>query len=219
MPDFPSLNNDFDSIRLISRKKTYIDSLNYTSGWGGNHVSLERKSYNVPAFYSENWGNSSSPLMGTPGKPNLVKPGTTPPHPVAVHLLDGRHIEALFSSDLDKESAQNKNHYTFSPAANIDSVFSVYDTVNITLAENLDYNVSYKLRFHDINGLFGNTIKSVTDTLLYDPDITPPKISSAFFNDHDDSVFINCDENIGTVAGLKLSSSDLAIRNIQGKSG
>src|SRR5699024_6075863 len=74
--DIPSLNNSGDAIKIFTDRGLLVDSLNYTSDWGGNGVSLERRSETVPAIYKENFSDSPNTLGGTPGLPNEVAPDT-----------------------------------------------------------------------------------------------------------------------------------------------
>lgn len=65
----PALNNTGDAIKLLTAEGEVVDSLYYTSIWGGKDIALERRSDPTPAIYKENWGNSPASLGGTPGHP------------------------------------------------------------------------------------------------------------------------------------------------------
>ncbi len=71
--NLPSLNNGGDEIILSDSLGQVIDSVNYSSSWGGGKgVSLERKE---PAGFSnkeENWGSSLGFWGGTPVRLNSV---------------------------------------------------------------------------------------------------------------------------------------------------
>ena len=67
---FPALNNSTDALVLKNSEGLLMDSLTYTSSWGGDEVSLERKSILFSGIYSENWGESPSLEKGTPGIEN-----------------------------------------------------------------------------------------------------------------------------------------------------
>ncbi len=71
----PALNNSGDKIILLDSLNRVIDSLEYSSGWGGTDGrSLERMDIGIPSEYSENWRTSISRYNGTPGYINSVTP-------------------------------------------------------------------------------------------------------------------------------------------------
>ena len=71
--NFPNLNNSSDKIILIDSLNRTIDSLKYSSHWGGsNGNSLERISQNIITTDSSNWMTSLSKSGGTPGELNSV---------------------------------------------------------------------------------------------------------------------------------------------------
>ncbi len=72
---FSTLNNSGDKIILIDSLNRTIDSLEYTSAWGGqNGKSLERINSENPSTDPANWETSFSRYNGTPGYLNSVTP-------------------------------------------------------------------------------------------------------------------------------------------------
>ncbi|MGD8781883.1 MAG: lamin tail domain-containing protein [Ignavibacteria bacterium] len=70
---FPSLNNSGDRILLLDPFYRIIDSLVYTSKWGGsNGKSLERINTELPSADSSNWVTSQSSDGSSPGTKNAV---------------------------------------------------------------------------------------------------------------------------------------------------
>ncbi|HKB85495.1 MAG TPA: lamin tail domain-containing protein, partial [Ignavibacteriaceae bacterium] len=70
---FSALNNTGDIIILLDSLNRVIDSLEYSSGWGGNDgISLERINSESPPTTQENWLTSISRNHGTPGFINSV---------------------------------------------------------------------------------------------------------------------------------------------------
>jgi len=66
--NFPSLNNDGDVILITNNLSQRIDSVPYTSEWGGDYgISLERYSFGS-SWLKENWGSSQDPNGATPGR-------------------------------------------------------------------------------------------------------------------------------------------------------
>lgn len=73
---FPTLNNDFDDLRLLGPSFARYDRVNYTADWYGREVgrgiSLEKIN---PAFNGQmpgNWAASVAAEGSTPGQPNSV---------------------------------------------------------------------------------------------------------------------------------------------------
>lgn len=70
---FPTLNNTSDKVILLDSLNRVIDSLQYSSNWGGtNGKSLERVDVNIPSTDSSNWKTSMSRYKATPGTYNSV---------------------------------------------------------------------------------------------------------------------------------------------------
>lgn len=68
---FPSLNNTGDRLILIDSLNRIIDSLEYSSSWGGSGGrSLERKNSDKTSVLQENWGSSRS--EPSPGRRNSI---------------------------------------------------------------------------------------------------------------------------------------------------
>jgi len=73
--NFPTLNNTGDAVVLYDSTGRTIDSLSYTSTWGGqNGYSLERKLFNEPSTQQSNWGTSIDIERSTPGRKNSISP-------------------------------------------------------------------------------------------------------------------------------------------------
>jgi Lamin Tail Domain/FlgD Ig-like domain/CARDB len=73
--DLPVLNNDADGIIIFDDRGAVIDSVKYSSDWGGtNGYSLERKDVNVNSNQPLNWGSSNDIEQSTPGRINSITP-------------------------------------------------------------------------------------------------------------------------------------------------
>jgi len=73
--NLPVLNNDVDGVVLKDNRTVVMDSLLYSSSWGGlNGYSLERKLLSAPANASDNWASSLDIEQSTPGKINSQTP-------------------------------------------------------------------------------------------------------------------------------------------------
>ncbi len=73
--NLPSFNNDADGVVLKDDRGAALDSVLYSSQWGGlNGYSLERKEINVESNLSANWGSSVDIEQSTPGRINSITP-------------------------------------------------------------------------------------------------------------------------------------------------
>ncbi len=71
--DFSNLNNSGDRLMILDSLNRTIDSLKYTSDWGGkNGISLERIDSELPSIDSTNWSSAKLDSGGTPGAINTI---------------------------------------------------------------------------------------------------------------------------------------------------
>lgn len=70
-----ALNNSGDNLIIMDGSNSRIDSLTFSSGWGGTSGrSLERINPAAPTNNAANWGTTQNPMNGTPGALNSVTP-------------------------------------------------------------------------------------------------------------------------------------------------
>lgn len=75
--DLPALNNSGDQIVLRNALNMVVDSLRYSSSWGGGDGnSVERKQPKLASVDSLSWGTSVDPRGATPGRANSLLPST-----------------------------------------------------------------------------------------------------------------------------------------------
>lgn len=73
--NLPVLNNDADGVVLRDNRGQTIDSVFYSSSWGGTGgFSLERIDSEAPSNLAGNWGSSLDIEQSTPGRVNSVAP-------------------------------------------------------------------------------------------------------------------------------------------------
>ncbi len=71
--NFPVLNNTSDDVVVFDGSGAIVDSLRYSSSWGGSKGrSLERVSPSLSSTVKENWGTCVDERGGTPGFKNSV---------------------------------------------------------------------------------------------------------------------------------------------------
>ncbi|MFQ5824035.1 MAG: lamin tail domain-containing protein [bacterium] len=73
LKNWPTLNNDFDSVFLYDLNGTVMDQVDYFKSWGGGSgFSLERINPDLASNDSLNWSSSVAFEGGTPGAQNSI---------------------------------------------------------------------------------------------------------------------------------------------------
>jgi len=152
--NFSSLNNGGDQIKIFKPDDVLMDSLLYDDAWGGQEVSLERRSTQVSSVFQANWGDSPSAEGATPGSPNEIETDKQPPGISSLTVVDARNIKILFSEQVF--NVKNPLQYTFDPPIDIQNVLVSEDTVNILLAADLISGTTISLSINGVTDLFGN---------------------------------------------------------------
>jgi len=155
---FQTLNNGGDAIILFDQNQTVLDSLVYQPIWGGEEVSLERKSTSVPSVFRENWGDSPSPDLGTPGLPNEIEPDNTPPEIISVRALNENRIRVELSERPDVTSATQDGTFTLTPSRPIQMVILDNTAIELVLAQPLITGQLFTLEVRNLSDLFGNIL-------------------------------------------------------------
>ncbi len=163
---FPSLNNGGDAILLTNSEGEQLDSLFYTSDWGGEEVALERRSDTAPSFYAANWGDSPQGA-GTPGMANLVEPDHTPPELLQISVLNSESLHLQFSEAVNKESARDISNFTITPSVDLQQVVIDESSIFLYLTNNLISGQAYQLSIQNIEDIFGNRLDSQTHAFTF----------------------------------------------------
>lgn len=156
---FPGFNNtSTDQVRFFTDSNVLVDSLQYSTNWGGSGVALERRSASVSSVYQENWGASPNDLKGTPGLANEILPDETAPELQSASVLAADTVMLVFSEKLDINSV-SLSDFTLSNSVNV-ATFQEKSTREWILITQtlLPENQSFTLSISDIADLFGNQI-------------------------------------------------------------
>ncbi|MDR9419363.1 lamin tail domain-containing protein [Gracilimonas sp.] len=165
---FSSLNNSTDAIVIRDTNGMLMDSLTYSSDWGGNGVSLERLSPTAPSIYRENWANSPSENLATPGIENQVPTDNNPPEITNITATSADSIRITFNERVDSTLAHNLNSYSLSPSVNIQKVAQYSgNMLYLVLANQLSDGVTYTINVNDQQDIFGNEMESDETTFEY----------------------------------------------------
>lgn len=165
---FPSLNNSTDAIVIRNANGELIDSLTFTSEWGGEGVSLERRSPDHPSFYRENWGDSPSGTKSTPGLPNRIEQDNEPPVLEHAFITSPDSIQLIFNERVDSVLATDISNYSTSPSLSIAEVANYNgDSLSLVLSTSLSSGDTFTLTVTNKQDIFGNTLTSASVDLEY----------------------------------------------------
>lgn len=181
---FANLNSTTpDDIVIRKQNGTPIDSLTYTPEWGGNEVSLERKSVGAPSIYRENWGDSPSGNLATPGEPNQIQPDNIPPEIINALIVAPDSIRITFNERIDSVLAKNTANYSISPSVSISEIAEFSgNRLIIVLGTSLIDGEVYTLTIEDQADIFGNIQASVSTELQY-TEFSPADIGNVIINE------------------------------------
>lgn len=163
---FPALNNGGDDIVLKTRDGAVLDSLQYTSSWGGDETGLERKTTTVSGTFRENWGPAPED-NGSPGLPNNIPKDRDPPKLIELYPIDESKLQLIFSEGITTASAANFDNYQISPVRDIQLVSVKSDSVTLFLSEPLTSGQTYEVTVSNISDIFGNSITFESQEIGY----------------------------------------------------
>jgi Lamin Tail Domain/Bacterial Ig-like domain len=177
LPNFPSLNNNGESLRLQNAEGITIDSVNFTLAWyregektdGG--WSLELIDPGNSCGEEDNWSASEAEQGGTPGEINSInasKPDLTAPKLLSVVPASANEVHLAFNEKLDPLIDGNSFH--FSPPVEIEEIRFIDNSLRymvLHLKEALQNRVLYQLEVQSISDCAGNTIDPSTNQVNF----------------------------------------------------
>jgi hypothetical protein len=166
MNSFPSLNNSGDTITLRNDNGILLDSLTYTSAWGGNQVALERRTVTIAGKYNENWANASN-SFGTPGTANDVPDDQTAPELEKVYPANATTLQLVFSETITPASATDMDQYTIDPYREIQLVAARDDSITLMLNRPLASGKTYSIGVSQVSDIFGNTLNTESRKITF----------------------------------------------------
>lgn len=164
---FSALKTSGDDIVIRDAGGGLLDSLSYQPAWGGSEVALERRSTTVPGFYPENWGDSPSPELGTPGRANEIPPDETAPELISAAAPTPDRIILLFSKSLHPETASTLENYTFSPAVELETITVNKQVISLFPTASLAAEQEYELEIQHLTDIFGNPAGDIAARFTY----------------------------------------------------
>jgi hypothetical protein len=142
-------------VGLLIEELTFV-----AASWGGNEVSLERYSFDVPAGFRDNWAESADVLTGSPGLPNTVTTPADPPVALSASFPEPKTLLLTFSRTLSVESLQSLSNFSLNNNAEFHLVAVSGDerTVEFKTDEKLEDLFTYTFSYRDVGDIFGNMV-------------------------------------------------------------
>lgn len=179
---FPALNNSTDDLVLRNAEGSLIDSLTYSSAWGGDEVSLERRTTDVSGTFQANWGDSPSPELATPGQLNAIEPDTVAPFVESVLIINAETVILNFSETLVESFALDSENYNITPTQSVSELSVNADSVTLTLTQALSDGEKITIQVLNQRDIFGNINESDSVEAFYF-EITPAVKSEVVINE------------------------------------
>ena len=170
VPNFPALNNTGgDRPRLVAGT-VEVDAVPYQPAWGGAGRSLERRDPAGPSTAAGNFGSTTDPAGGTPGRQNSIfAVDTAAPTLSGAEALDATTVEVSFSEPVTAATAQQASNYAIAgagtPAAAVLQPGGT--TVRLTLGAPLTGPRGYTLTVTGVADTAGNAITSAQTTFFF----------------------------------------------------
>lgn len=189
---FPSLNNDGDSLILISASGRIIHGLLWRSSWYQNTLkeeggwSLEMKDIQFPCESNQNWGASIDPKGGTPGKTNSIREKIKEPDKPTLlysYILGRQDLFLEFSKpiDLGLGTAQISPAIPFTK---LDEVGPLHTSLRIRLQAPADTATMYMVTVKDLKTCQGGILPEMRKRsgVLQAPEANKILINEILFN-------------------------------------
>ncbi|HEX8384831.1 MAG TPA: lamin tail domain-containing protein, partial [Rubricoccaceae bacterium] len=169
LTSFPTLNNTGDTVR-ITLGGVDLDAVPYLASWGGTDASLERRDPNGPSTDASNFGTTTDPARGTPGRANSLVPvpDTTPPALDGAEAVDALTVDVTFSEPVAAASAGQPGNYSVSGVGTpVSATPTGPTTVRLVLPSPLAGPATFTLTVSNISDLAGNTLTSAQTTFFF----------------------------------------------------
>jgi len=194
--NFPTLNNNGESLTLKTNEGLTIDSVNFSLTWyqdddkkeGG--WSLEIIDLNNPCGEENNWIASEAEQGGTPGKINSVnanKPDLTGPKLLSVSISNSNELTLQFDEKL--EATISVNQFSIIPQIDVAAVSFLslsLRELKLVLAQDLEEKQPYTIQITNLRDCNGNYIQEKFNQFTFAlPEVPEPGdvlINEVLFN-------------------------------------
>lgn len=173
---FPSLDNDGESIYLVTDRGAIMHAVSYSSSWYQNELkkdggwTLEMIDTKNPCSGFSNWKASTDLSGGTPGKKNAVdavNADLLAPQLLKAYAADSMNVVLVFDEPLNTAAASTPAYFSISDGGAVAAVTvgsPVPDRVNLLLSAPLQRNKIYTITVNSLTDCAGNTIGNKKST-------------------------------------------------------
>lgn len=194
---FPSLDNDGEMLMLKNAGGQIIHALEYSVQWHTTELkkeggwSLEMIDAKHPGSFQINWGSTTHPLGGTPGKPNSIERAWTdldPPQLENAYAIDSTRLLILLDEALDSAAVEQTILYDLSDGRSIAAVRCLpplFDRIELRTDWPLRQEKMYTLRYRQLTDLAGNPMPGNATTrigLPSEPDTADIRLNEILFD-------------------------------------
>src|SRR5690625_3474759 len=159
-----------DEVRLLDPLGELSARIPYNpEAWGGDEVSLERRSVRAPAGHPANCAEAESDTRGTPGEANSVPKELPGPELLSADFIDDKNIELLLSGAIDAGTV-SAEHFRMSGNRTVRQLhFTSEGRVILTLDGAMTSGTVYRVTVRNLTDIFGNTLDQETVRYSYYP--------------------------------------------------
>ena len=162
-----ALKNGGDEIVITNESNVTLDSLRYNPGWGGNGVSLERRDLNATSTNQNNWAESLSPLLGTPGSANSVDVDQEAPELLGADFVDERTVLVEITGAVDRDRTTRSN-FSINNGRSVSSIdYTPEGFVLLNLDGAMVSGREYTVSVSDLRDIFDNVLSSAQSRFTY----------------------------------------------------
>jgi Lamin Tail Domain len=175
--NFPSLDNEGETIFLRSKEGVLIHATAYTKDWYQSAVkseggwSLEMRDTRLACRGADNWRASIDPKGGTPGRKNSIdglSKDDQPPVLRYAYATDSVTMIAVFDEPLDSIKAANASYYGINEGIGksfqAKPIGPLFDKVQLRFITGIQKNKIYELEVLNISDCAGNNIGAFNKT-------------------------------------------------------
>lgn len=176
VPNFLSLNNSGDNLKIFNTYNGLVDSVSYKIDWYRNETdsvgnikknggySLERIFTHEICTPFYNWFPSFNPLGATPGTENSVVNHTFLSTPISIQdIIIENDTTILVSLNTEAQNIGTQNVLVSNNTVE-QAYISDINTLTVHLAQQLQYGNQYILQLLNLQDCYNNVLPNVTDS-------------------------------------------------------
>lgn len=185
IPNFPSLNNSGDNLKLINTYDILVDSVSYKIEWFKNETDSlgnEKKNggYSLERIFTDeictpfyNWFPSINDLGATPNEENSVANYNFPSNDIVIEdiiIENDTTLIVILNSEAQNISTQN---VSVTNNGVEQAYISAENTLTVHLAQELQYGLQYTLQLSNLEDCYNNSLANNSDSFyLYQTPLT-----------------------------------------------